>query len=113
MLTPALAEYWGVEALGPIRGKSPHAEALLAEPEWWEGLENVVKFIGTTAGQWESLYDDIVAWDKKVGERSRVRKELRVGHREIHDAPLFDFDAGRKPAGSSEAACSWIKAAFS
>jgi acetyl esterase/lipase len=103
-ITAELISYWGVGAMGEgvaeaeIAEDRYHAEAKLAPESWWEGLERVVKFVGMTAGAYETFVDDVTELHRKLKD---ARRELFVAPREVHDALIFDMDARRPPSEAS------------
>jgi hypothetical protein len=115
LITPGIIRDWSRGAMGEgvaeaeIAAGRYHAEALLAPESWWEGLERVVNFVGTTAGAYETLVDDIT---ELHGKLSGVGKELFVASRDVHNSPIFDMDAGRPPSEASIKVAGFLQQGF-
>ncbi|KAJ4986825.1 hypothetical protein SVAN01_07630 [Stagonosporopsis vannaccii] len=72
---------------------------------WWNGLDMVVANVLVTVGQEEVFRDHCIEFAEVLkdigGKGTGFKATLLLRQDEAHDAPLFDFSAGRPPSATT------------
>ena len=89
-----------------------HSEALAAPESWWRGLQDVVGFVGITAGGREIMVDCIGQFAAKISVESGASVDYFVGPRDIHDQPIVDFLVGRPAGAATLKTAQWLEERF-
>lgn len=74
---------------------------------WWKDVDSVVENVLITVGQEEVFRDHCLDFAEVLRDIERkgtgFKAELLLQQQEAHDAPLFDFAAGRSPSVTTKA----------
>lgn len=126
-LVPSIMKIWSAMYLGqmdvasehavtwPVKSNDAYAEALVASPAWWSGLDKVVGRMLVWVGGKELLQDPIVDFVSKLkdGWKSKGGLEEDIvfiqGKDEPHIGPILNISLGNKTKKSSQVAVeAWL-----
>ncbi|KAF1968721.1 alpha/beta-hydrolase [Bimuria novae-zelandiae CBS 107.79] len=125
-LTASVMRMWAAMYLGeiiasneravtwPVQSNDVYAEALLAQPAWWSGVDNVVDSMLVWFGRNEVLRDPIVEFVSKMKEGWKAGGGLDEGvlvvegRDEPHIGPILSVSMGKSKTSSQVAVEMWF-----
>ncbi|KAL1593740.1 hypothetical protein SLS60_010472 [Paraconiothyrium brasiliense] len=103
------------EVIWDVQSNDVYAEALIAEPSWWHGLDSVVESMLVWVGGKEILHDPVTGFVTKLKKGWKAQGGLEdgvvviEGRDEAHIGPILNVSLGRKSKRMSQVAVeAWL-----
>jgi len=104
-------KYWGSAVLGPVPAKyRDYIEANSAADDWWKGVDAFVDRVLISAGEGESLKNEIIRFHSTFDNfHSHAKLVLDPG---VHDEPVYDFAVGDTDGELTNTMLDWLTIGF-
>ena len=114
MFNASVGKYWGSKVLGGVKPSAiPYLDAASAPKDWLHGVDKCVKRVLISAGELESLRDEIVVYGKYVKEYLKDTTII-VQENGVHNDPLLNFLVGEEDLGNlTPKILDWLNEGFS